>query len=875
MISVACISTCTSIAIKMVFYKVITLLILLSIISRNGRTTSAKHHVKSKCTVRGYTFDCSHMRLYKVPTNIPVWTKTLILSHNSIPILTGTCFQQLPNLEYLDMSYNSVARIDQDTFRTNQKLRTILLPHNEVTKATLPYGVFNPLHNLTELNLAFNRMKTIPEDMLINTLQLKNLNLAGNQLQSVNLGKDLNLSHLKKLNISHNILAGLREGYFTALKGASLSVLDLSYNRITDIENGTFLSVKSIKTVNVSASFKGDLSDLVRKLSTPLKGKSIYQLILRNLNLQGIDAGMFAGFESEELGHLDLSFNNITTLIDKSSFVGLDKLRYLVLDNNNLHHFDGGALVELKSLHSLSLNDNALSVLARNTFSSISSLPLKYLYIRNNKITSIEPGACTGLANLLNLNLYNNQIHQRLSADNFEGLRGLERLDLGHNKASLNAKAFDNLKNLTHLYLNLNGMTSINVRPSPFRRLTSLKTLDLSNNNMNSLAEDTLANLFLLETLYLQHNNLAGLWKESHPGGPLMMLENLTKLKSLHLGWNGFENVPGEAFKSLQSLTNLSLEHNKIHYLPDCLFAETKKLQQLDLQDNLITLVNKTNLEPFLQSLKVLNVANNTFSCSCDMEWFRKWVDRTTTELVHLDRYKCLSPPSLYKHPFLSYHPSPWICDHVLPMWAWRIIIPCGVVLVILIATCIRYSGYMKCLCYMIKAHRNSYSVLDGEDSYYLYDAYIACSDEPGDKEWVTNYLIPNVEECSSPKFKLYFDDRDRIGGGYNVDDAATRIEKSRKTICIVTSNFLNSEKCIYQRTVAIQQYFENHKDILILIFLDKVPQHELTEYERAHRFMNKKSYLQWPFDRGEQLAFWQKLKSVLGSNVNHRNVNV
>jgi leucine-rich repeat protein SHOC2 len=106
------------------------------------------------------------------------------------------------------------------------------------------------------------------------------------------------------------------------------------------------------------------------------------------------------------------------------------------------------------------------------------------------------------------------------------------------------------LVNLTELYINGNRVRCL---PSSFSLLTSLRTLDLSHNELTSLAgADDLADRWGVGDPTLQDSS------------PLSALSNL---QSLLLHHNGLRRIP-RSLSKLKSLYRLSLSNNQLTSLP-------------------------------------------------------------------------------------------------------------------------------------------------------------------------------------------------------------------------------------------------------------------------------------------------------------------
>lgn len=73
----------------------------------------------------------------------------------------------------------------------------------------------------------------------------------------------------------------------------------------------------------------------------------------------------------------------------------------------------------------------------------------------------------------------------------------------------------------------------------------------------------------------------------------------------------GIENVSREDLKGLEGLEYLCLSKNKLTFLPDDLFADTKKLRQISFKDNRLERLSSNLLLPIEQNLQWANFKGN------------------------------------------------------------------------------------------------------------------------------------------------------------------------------------------------------------------------------------------------------------------------
>ncbi|MGH0190776.1 UNVERIFIED_CONTAM: hypothetical protein FKN15_050671 [Acipenser sinensis] len=84
------------------------------------------------------------------------------------------------------------------------------------------------------------------------------------------------------------------------------------------------------------------------------------------------------------------------------------------------------------------------------------------------------------------------------------------------------------------------------------------------------------------------------------------------------------------------------------------------------------------------------------------------------------------------------------------------------------------------------------------------------------------------------------------------------------KTLCIISRHYLESEWCSREIQVASFRLFDEHKDVLVLVFLEDIPDCQLSPYHRMRKLVKKKTYLNWPKCEEETRLFWHKLNTAL-----------
>ncbi|KAJ8957554.1 hypothetical protein NQ318_020594 [Aromia moschata] len=173
--------------------------------------------------------------------------QALALNNNELTELVDDTFYGLPSLTILDLSHNKINSLSNKTFRGLKNLKKLLLSFNHLT--TIYANIFSKyLGSFEELHLDHNRNFSLNVDSFAGLSKLQKLYLQGNSIQDFPVGVFKHLPGLKLLNFSNNMLQLLKTGSFSNLE--ALTYLDLSNNELINLEHvHVFFSLKRLERV--------------------------------------------------------------------------------------------------------------------------------------------------------------------------------------------------------------------------------------------------------------------------------------------------------------------------------------------------------------------------------------------------------------------------------------------------------------------------------------------------------------------------------------------------------------------------------------------------------------------------------------------------
>lgn len=112
---------------------------------------------KTTCYVQDGRADCSHLSLSAIPPNLPRNITSLDMSHNRLGGIPPESLNPYRGLLHLNVSYNSITKLDEHLCQTLPLLQTLNIEHNEVH--LLKKEDLSSCTSFIRLNMASNRLK--------------------------------------------------------------------------------------------------------------------------------------------------------------------------------------------------------------------------------------------------------------------------------------------------------------------------------------------------------------------------------------------------------------------------------------------------------------------------------------------------------------------------------------------------------------------------------------------------------------------------------------------------------------------------------------------------------------------------------------------
>ncbi|KAF6715494.1 Toll-like receptor 2 type-2 [Oryzias melastigma] len=325
----------------------------------------------------------------------------------------------------------------------------------------------------------------------------------------------------------------------------------------------------------------------------------------------------------------------------------------------------------------------------------------------------------------------------------------------------------------------------------------------------------------------------------------------------------------------LPSLRELHLSGNKFLRFPDGRLFQN--LQMLEIQSNTLNLFGGSDLQ-FYKRLENLQAGQNKFVCSCDFVGFLQLLLKGGGDVVLTDKedsYRCDSPLYLQGESVSRVHLSVVVCHQVL-----FVSVSCGVALLLASLVCVllwrlHVFWYLKMIWAWLKAKRSSQQRQrrrndEGSEALISFDAFVSYSER--DASWVENFLVPELEgtndSSSQQPLTLCLHKRDFLPGKWIMDNIMNSIERSRRTVFVLSENFVQSDWCRYELDFSHFWLFDARGDAAILILLEPLSKDDIPKrFYKLRRLMSSNTYLKWPEEEERREEFWRSLRCALSGD--------
>ncbi|MEQ2192282.1 hypothetical protein XENOCAPTIV_009513 [Xenoophorus captivus] len=617
--------------------------------------------------------------------------------------------------------------------------------------------------------------------------------------------------------------------------------IDLSCNHIHQLHKGDFKNIAFLRFLNMS--WNGlELIETETFHDTPLlEDLDLSHNMLRNLSDQ--QYLLYTG----NLRVINLAWNEFLNMTLGKEFSVLGKLENLTLGAKAISVGDFKNIAKAK-LYCLTLSlekklaYEATSLIDEAMYNFFINLPVKYCAIIE---TSLIHMTCPKKQSpILELDFS----YCALSDSIFSRIEGQETVEC------------ETLSNVKKLSLVGNNLKSLQVVSKRLQYMKSLQHLDLS---INSFVYDGSFECLWPPNITVMNISSGGLTE--------YVFKCLPKgVEALDLQNNQISVIPPWLILKLENLSSLNLNANRFLDLPLC--DNFPKMTELLLKSNSLHAPSVKKLRS-CPNLKILDASHNPFTCTCPLRHFIRLGVQTEYEsglelLNWPEGYHCIYPEVVRD----SKLENVWIpeisCSASL--LAATILVPSVALIVTVFFLCRRLDvpWYMGMIWQWARAkHRARMRQLRPEDLVGIeFHAFVSYSQH--DADWVKNFLLFNLEGPTGG-LRICHHEKDFVPGKTIMENIITCVEKSRRSVFVLSAHFVKSEWCHYELYFASHQRLSQGLDSIVLVLLEPLPQYLIpSKYYQLKSMMNRHTYLEWPQDKAKQRLFWANLRAALQTDL-------
>ncbi|XP_019613475.1 PREDICTED: toll-like receptor Tollo [Branchiostoma belcheri] len=369
--------------------------------------------------------------------------------------------------------------------------------------------------------------------------------------------------------------------------------------------------------------------------------------------------------------------------------------------------------------------------------------------------------------------------------------------------------------------------------------------LHLEGNQLTVINESVLPQLLMIRELYLNDNNISQIGN--------MTFNNFISLAILRLDGNNISEINSQVFKFLSNLRELYLNHSGVRYLAADSFHDLAKLQKLHLENNKLKSLPENTFSG-LKKLTLLGIHGNPLTCGCDVLWFANWLRSRVYLLSQGRNVSCVASTKVTRD-ILSLSAAQFDCEDLQAAQArTRLTIGLSIALVlvtiILVFVIVVVKRKEDIQVYLYARYGWRFREEEEDDEDKEYDAFLSYSQH--DLDMVLQDVLPALEN-REPPFRVCLHHRDFLPGVPIAENILNAVSASKRTIILLSNNFLESDWCQLEFQAAHAQMLQDRANRVIVILLDDIPA-ENAPADIQH-YLKTNTYLKWGDER-----FWERL---------------
>ncbi|KAL7050479.1 hypothetical protein ACKWTF_004095 [Chironomus riparius] len=251
----------------------------------------------------------------------------LNLAENVIHGVADRWLETLESLKYVNLSNNKMPHIGDWTFGGGEKTKLVELDLSYNAIGPLYQNSFAHLPLLTYLDISHNKITEIHQKNFVKQTLLQSLYLDSNKIDKIQPNAFENNLQLRNLDLSVNKIKTFTTALFgTKFGGNRLRKLNLAQNELADIDANLFAILKNLVTLNLSSNKLKELSPDSLKSNTKLQ-----ELYLDDNEIDFLVPTFFKNFNALE--DFSIQNNRISFIPDTA---GLKKLQRISIGQNPL-----------------------------------------------------------------------------------------------------------------------------------------------------------------------------------------------------------------------------------------------------------------------------------------------------------------------------------------------------------------------------------------------------------------------------------------------------------------------------------------------------------------------------------------------------------